>query len=445
MNQMANLQEELLKRREDLSLGDIATIYGCCGLFDLCSDRDLLSLHFQGAEPFLDWIGWSATNLCVIHKDFISWVRPEYSGGTATAGYQSDPCGDANGVEWGTCDFQLTDFGRLRRRGPVRDITKNDVRYCERQPRYRLDGSLVTDDREFDARVAGEVLLQDLRRLVITGNAGTGGQFDGLQQLVTTGYTNTDGTPCGMMDSIVVDMNGNGLGGGAGMTWNGNAIAATYDFIDILLAAFKRIKTRIKWSPSLGMQRMNVGDIVFVAPNALNQCLLDAYTCWRVCDGSQYDETVFDSYEARNFRTQLNGGMFGDGRIYLDGFEIPLIDYDWELINSPSQFDAYLLTGQVGNVKVLQGEYNDMRSVPAAYQELQNTFYTDGGRILSWANRDQTCVQRHIEMQPRILAWAPWAQTRFQNIQCQGVTDPLSPDPTAESFFPETSFNVPSC
>lgn len=433
------------KMKQRLTESDLATIYGCCGLFDMCSDRDLLSLHFAGAEPLLDYIGWSPTNICIKHKEFIAWVRPEYSGGTATAGYQADPCGDANGVEWGKCDFRLTDFGRLRRRGPVRDITKNDVRYCERQPRYRLDGSVVSDDREYDMVVAGEVLMQDLRRMIITGAATTGGQFDGLQQLVTTGYTNTDGTACTMMDSIVIDMNGNGMDGGAGMTWNGDAIAATYDFIDILVAVYRRIKSRIKWSPTLGRQRMQTGDMVFVAPEALNQCLLDAYTCWRVCSGSQYDETVLDTYEARTFRQQLNGGMFGDGRIYIDGFEIPLLNYDWELINSPSQFDAYLLTGQIGNVKVLEGEYNDMRAVPSAYEELTNKFYTDGGRILGWVNQDQTCVQRHIEMQPRILSWAPWAQSRFQNVQCSSVAGPMSPDPTAESYFPQESFQVPSC
>jgi hypothetical protein len=263
---------------ERLTLSDQATIYGCCGLFDLCGDQDLLSLHFAGAEPFLDWLGWMGTKMCVIHRDFIAWVRPEYAGGEPTDGYQADPCADAHGAEWGVCDFRYEDFGRLRRHGPVRDITYNDVRYCERQPRYRLDGSLVDDDREFDAIVAGEVLLQDLRRMIITGNNATAGQFDGLQQIVVNGYTNVDGSACGMMDSIVVDMNGNGMGGGAGMTWNGNAIAATFDYIDILLAAYRRIRTRIMWSPTLGRQPLQVGDMVFVAPEALNQCLLDAYT-----------------------------------------------------------------------------------------------------------------------------------------------------------------------
>jgi hypothetical protein len=185
--------------------------------------------------------------------------------------------------------------------------------------------------------------------------------------------------------------------------------------------------------------------MVFVAPEALNQCLLDAYTCWRVCDGSQYDETVLDTYEARTFRNQLNGGMFGAGRIYLDGFEIPLINYSWGLINSPTQFDAYLLTNKVGNVRVFNGEYNDMRTVPSAYPESDTFGYTDGGRVLAWLVEDHTCVQRYIEMQPRMICWAPWAQARFQDLQCHSVAGPLSPDPTATSYFPQTSFNVPSC
>ncbi len=210
-----------------LAVDDLATIYGCCGLFDLCADEDLMSLHFQGADPFLDWLGWQGTLDCLIMREFIAWMRPEYSQGVRTVGYLDNPCDDPNEVEWGKCDFCLEDFARLRREGPVRDVTYNDVRYCFKQPRYRLDGTMINDDREYDARVITEVILQDFRRMLVTGNAVTGGQFNGLQQLVATGYTNTSGGACQAMDSIVVDWNSNGGAGGACITWDGNAVAAT--------------------------------------------------------------------------------------------------------------------------------------------------------------------------------------------------------------------------
>lgn len=433
-----------ITRDTPLTLSTLATIYGCCGLFDLCGDSDLMSLSLEGQSKFLDWIGWERTNVCLIQKYFITWVRPEPSSGVRSAGYVADPCGDANGVDWGYCDFVLEDFGLLRRKGPTRNATRNNVVYCERQPRYRLDGSPIRDDAEYDMRLATEAMLQDLKTMVVNGNNTTGGHFDGLQRLVKTAYTGSNGKRCSIMDSIVIDWNANGTGGGAGMTWNGAAIAATYNLIDVFLAVFRRIRDRILLAPALASQSMNVGDIIIVAPTALIRCILDAFTCWSVCPGEEFNETNLNTYEARNFRNGLNGGMFQSGKIFLDGFEIPLIAYDWGLQNGPTLADAYMLTGSIGTVKTISGQYNDLGTVPGGYPEA-NYSSTDGGRLLTWLERDMTCVQRYIEMQPRLLMWAPWAQARFQNIRCAQPGGVLSPDPWATSFFPETSFDPAAC
>jgi hypothetical protein len=411
----------------------------------MCSDQDLLSLSMQGSSKFLDWIGWQKTDVCNIIKNFVTWVRPEDTvQGLRSTGRVTDPCAAGNGVDWGKCDFTLHEFGRLRRHGPVRDITKVNLRYCEIQPRYRLDGTMITNDAEYDMRLAVEGLMQDLKLEVINGSALTAGSFDGLEALVKTGYTGSDGHHCSSMDSIVIDINGNTMSGGAGMTWNGTAIAATFNFIDILLAAFRRVRDRINMSPALAAQSMQVGDIIFVAPTHVLRCLLDAYTCWSVCPGQQYNETNLNTYEARAFRNNLNGGMFNSGRIFLDGFEIPLMEYSWGLIKGPTLADAYLLTGGIGSIKMIQGQYNDMSNVPSAYPEALYA-YTDGGRILTWTNQDNTCVQREIEMQPRLLLWGPWAQVRFQDIKCTTPGGIISPDPWETSFFPETSFLAPVC
>lgn len=434
-----------MKERHSESLSTLATMYGCCGLFDLCGDDDLMSLSFQGSEPFLDWIGWNATDLCEVKRNFINWVRPEYSGGNPTPGYSSDPCAPANSVEFGVCDFTVNDFGRLRRAGPTRDLTKNAVRYCDRQPRYRLDGSRINDEREWTARIATEGIMQDIKRMVITGNDATPGQFDGLRQLVKTGYTNSDGSSCASMDSIVINWNGNTMSGGAGITWNGDAVAATYNFVDVLRSVVRRIKQRIKWSPTLASQNLRVGDMILLLPDFLAQCLLDFFTCWSVCDGSQYNEVQLNSLEGRSFRDQLNGGLFGDGRIFIDGFEIPLLTYDWELITNAAgtQGQIFLLTGSVGNVKTLEGEYNDMRLAVAGYPEAGMTS-TDGGRLLWWISTDETCVRQSIEIQPRLVSWAPFLNAVFNDVQCQVPGGAMSPDPTS-SFFIETSFTPAAC
>jgi len=277
----------------NMSVSSLATIYGCCGLFDLCGDDDLMSLSLEGQNRFLDWLGWERTVTCLIQKYFITFTRPEATEqGGRSGGYISDPCGDSNGAEWGECDFVLEDFALLRRHGPTRNATRNQVKYCERQPRYRLDGTPITSDAEYDMRVATEALLQDFKRMVIDGNSATPGQFDGLETLVKTGYTDSTGKNCNSMDSIVIDWNANSMNGGAGITWNGAAVGAGYDFVDVLLAVLRRIMDRIALAPQLASQSMSVGDIIFVAPSHVIRCLLDAYTCWSVCPGQQYFGSV---------------------------------------------------------------------------------------------------------------------------------------------------------
>jgi len=433
----------------NLSVSTGGTIYGCCGLFDLCGDQDLMSLSLEGTNKFLDWIGWEMTDVCRIRKNFVAWVAPAQTESGYTAGYISDPCADAEAVDWGVCDFTLEDFGRLRRKTPVRDITKVGVRLCEAQPRYRLDGSPITDDLEYDMRIVSEGIVQDMKRYIISGAKTTAGLFDGFQALINTGYKNSDGHLCQLMDSIVIDWNANTLNGGAGMTWNSAAIGSSYNFIDVLMAAYRRVRQRISWAPALAAMDMKPGDMVIVGTTNFIQCLLDAFTCWSVCPqvGSLIDLQAalmtLDVHEARQFRDALNGGMFGAGQITLDGFTIPCVAYDWGLTTGTLD-DVYLLTGQVGNVKLLQGQLNDMR--PAATHEATGGkyAYTDGGRFLTWSEFDGTCLQRYVEQQPRLLAWAPWCQVRFEDVKCTRPGGRISPDPTS-SFFPETSFRGTIC
>lgn len=415
-----------------------APIYGCTGLFDLCGDADLMSLSFAGQEPFLDWIGWEGTDICEIKRNYIAWQRPAYSGGNPTAGYIADPCGDANSIDWGTCDFVLTDFARLRRKTPARDLTKLGVRQCITSPRYRLDGAPINDDDEWDMRVVMEVQLGDLKRMIVNGNIATPGQFSGLEVLVQDDYHSSNGQRCASLDSNVIDWNANDMDGGAGITWNGVAQSATAGFVDFLIAAIRLNLQRIKWSGSLSSQNLEVGDIAFVAPSRLIQCVLDAYTCWRVCPGQQYNETNLASLEARDFRNTLNGGLYSAGRIFVDGYEIPMLAYDWGLLKSDTLNDAYLLTRKVGGVRTFSGQYNDLR---VGQQKLTGAYdATDGGRVLTWLETDGTCLQRFVETQPRLLMPAPYLQTRFSDVRCRSIGPNLGPDATVDSFFVEDSY-----
>ena len=407
-----------------------ANLFGCEPLYDICTDDALMSLSFEGTAPFLDWIGWEKTNVCVIKKAFVNFVRAENNGSNAaTPGWLADPCADPNGFEVDYCDFTLTEFARLRRESPTRDVTKADLRYCEVQPRMRLDGSPITNQIEYDFRLAMEVILQDLKPMIINGNKATAGQFSGLELLVKTGYTDSNGSACPAMDSIVIDFNDNDMDGGAGITWNGAPVASTYGYIDLLLAAFRRIRHRIRMAPALAAQRMNVGDMVLLIPEDFASCVLDSYTCWNVCGG---DDSLMTSKEARDERNRLNGGLYGAGRIFLDGFEIPIMPYDWGLIGSGQTFDSYLLTGQVGNVKLIQGQFNDLAPAAANSEKFVST---DGGRLLSWREGRHTCEVQIVEMQPRLLLWAPWANARIMDTVCATPGGVISADPW-NSYFP---------
>lgn len=439
-----------VQRSGELAVSNAASPFGCCNFFDSCAD-EIMSLYYRPQSlRLLDYMGFNVSQDCLRALEFISYVRPEQTGGACTDGDISDPCADPHGIEWGGCTLTLEDFGRYGREAPVRDLFK-PTRYCKLRPRYMLDGSPVTSETLWDMTFAMDVALQDIRRDLILGTNGVGGQFDGLQQWVNTGLG--DGSPnCAMLDSYVVNWNGNGMAGGAGITVNGVAAAAVFDMVQYLLDLYRNIRQRIMWSPLLSNQPRTVGDTIIVAPSFMIRCLLDFYTCWSVCPGQQYEEFNSDDIlKMREFRTQLNGGIFGDGRIFLDGHEIPLLAYDWGLINGPTTGDMYMLTGFVGNQRIWEGEHLDanvvLQEIASGGGDAMSGGYSvhDGGRWLAKQDFDNTCSQIKLWMRPRIWCSAPWAQVRFQDVVCNTPTGPLSPDPCDTSFYPMTSFSAAEC
>lgn len=439
---MAGMNSQPIGRRawvdpSSPSVDDNASPFGCCNFFDRCGDGDLMSLHFSGQLPLLDWMGFEVSDVCHKVMEFISYVRPAYTNGSPTAGYICDPCDSPHGIDYGSCKLTVDDFGRLGRLGPTRDIMK-PKKYCESDPIWRLDGTRVNDEREWDMKFVTDTIINDLNELLVTGNISNCGQFDGLQRWVRNGYD------CSILDSIVIDWNGNPMSGGAGVTWNGQAVPATFNFIDVLLAAYRRIMQRKSWAPRLRTQRINTGDMIIVMPTSMIPCLLQHYTCWSVCDGSQYNEVALQSYEARQFYKGLLGGVFGQGQITLDGQLIPILGYDWGLINSPSLGDIYFLTGAMGNFRIWNGEHISA-DVAAREMKGEGYFSTDGGRLLWKVDTANECRTMKGWIHPRLFCRAPWAQVRFQDVQCQTPGGFMSADPNDTSFYPLSSFEPSSC
>lgn len=431
MAQIAQLQQR------QMVVSDSATPFGCCNFFDRCTD-ELLSLHFAGMLPLLDYMGFNVSDVCHKVVEFITFVRPTMDEGEPTAGNIADPCGEPNGWEYGSAKLELTDFGRYGRKGPVREIMK-PRRYCETDPRRRLDGTVVTDEREWDMRFTMEAIIQDLSRDVIIGNStSTASELNGLENIVKTGYQSS------MLDSIVIDWNGNPMSGGSGITWNGAAVGSTYDFVDVLRAAVRRVKQRISWSPLLRNQRMNVGDMILLMPTVAAENLLDFFTCWSVCTSTEDITVQLQSFEARRFRDTLQGGLYGAGQITIDGIVIPIMAYDWELLKGPTRADIYLLTGGIGSVRLWEAEHLSAQ-VAASRFGGEGYFATDGGRVLGLYETENLCTELKLWVHPRMWSRAPWAQVRFQDVQFSTPGPVISPDPLASSFYPAGSFVAAEC
>jgi hypothetical protein len=439
------------KMIQRMAVGNGATPFGCCNYFDACAD-EIIGLTYGGNLGLLDWLGFQPTDVCYRSVEFITYLRPEQITGADAPGYLGDPCDAPYGFEFGTRKITVEDFGRIAAAGPTRDIAKQHIKYCKTRPIMRLDGTPVTNENEWDLLMATETLLLHMNRYVITGNATTPGQFDGLRRWVSTNHG-------GSLNSYVVQWNGNPLAGGAGITLNGNPLAATVNFIEVLTGILQEIKTRIRWNPMLAQrQRQSVaGDMILLVPTAFANCLLNYYTCWSVCPGQQYNEMTLNTYEARTFRDNLMRAdnplnVYGNGYITLDGTVIPLLTHDYELQTSPTLSEVYFLTGSLGPMRIFEGEMLSAESILNNARWMLPTgsaggdyFALDGGRLLGKKDFENNCAITKLWHYPRLFNMAPWMSARFQNVQCAGPIGAISADPAATSFYPETSFDPALC
>jgi len=434
------MKNKILNLRELTAPGATDPLYSHthAALFDCCGNNDLMSLTVAGTSPFLDWLGWQATDVYRLVREYLMFTRAaDHGGNTASPGWLCDPCADPHGIETKFCELVQEGFGRLRRMGPVRDRTKTSLNYCENSPRYRIDGVQITNDFEYDMVRAVEVIIQDLLGLIVPGNEDTCGQFDGLENLVRH-YEGAG--ECCELNSILIDWNASPMTASSGATWDHGGIPDGTHFVDLLQALVRRIRERIRMVPSLAGRQLGIGDMVLVMPGSFIPCLLDAYTCWNVCKEGDFEHgvgNIWNNPEDRAFRQSLLGGMFGAGQIMIEGVTIPIVPFDYHLMTGGALFDAYLLTRGAGSRNWLYGQYNDLGNAAAAPADSAGEFQaTDGGRLLTWGVGDHTCSERVVEMQPRLICEAPWAQCRISDIHCDVLGGPLSSDPWNSAYFP---------
>lgn len=437
-NGLMQPQQQMITRDADpLTAGSPTGLYNQL-LFDLCSDDAVISLSLANAyNPALNAIGFIDSDVYRIQENFLSYIGADGTGAdSATSGVATDPCAPANSIESGGCAFVLEGWTRLRRSSPVRDMTDTGERYCETQPIYTIGGERIDNDQMWDLTQMATVIIRDMHRQVILGDAGEDAQTDGLINLIQSTYTDPVlQSSCKEMAGHVVDWNGQTMcltDGQTGATYNGNAIPDGYQMIDVIKAYVRMARGRIQMSSIAGAPKH-----IALIPMNMMQSLIDCYVCYTVC-GS--DITRMDSFEARtmNERLQSEVGIFGAVNLMFDGVPIAFFPWDFGLYDEVAGTGQIIfLVPDVGNTPIVRIQIKNMQSV-LAQQFFANGNYqaTDLGRWLWWENRDNTCYQMHVENQHRVYMRAPWLQMRITNIAHGNVgPENFSMDPQSARFL----------
>ena len=323
------------------------TLYSCCGLFSVCGPDAVLS-RVVTDDKLSEWLGWVENNECYQFVKTITWIG---NSGTAAGSADSaagEPCDDPPTVEWGACEY-LIQKGLLRKCGDPIDLTVVGEKYCDKQPLYDFMGQRIDNDLEWQAIMAGIALKNDIARLAVVGSNAVAGEFDGLEQLVNTGYVDVHtAQPCEPVDSLVTD-------------WSNAVVNNT--LIELVFAYIRRIRQRAQNRGGIAPN-----DMVIMMPSFLRDCFMDAWICYGFCDETADSTSRWETRDRdQRFR---GGGLFGDGFIIVDGVDVPLMVNDWIPVTSVAPnfcSDIYILTRRLGNLPIFHFQYQNLNISAAAF------------------------------------------------------------------------------
>lgn len=446
VQRLENRQQRLLRnktiQRAMTYDQDNSVFYGSAApLLDFCDNGDLMSLSLaNNYEFFLDLVGWTPVQTNEETRSFITYVAPSgTAAGTNTPGFITNPCGPFPTGEWGKTKLSFTEFGDIGAGSEVIRASKNQQRYCDRDPIKRVDGEPIDNEMEWHMHVATSRLMLDLHQQVIIGDKTTPGSFDGFLQLID--YTATDPS----LHSMVFDWKDNPAvpdGSWPALvtpTYNGVAVTGYPSIIHVIREWVRLTLFRIRNTPRLP-NRPLPGEMFLVMPDFLIETVLDAYACYRQCGGNW---ERLDIYEARRFREELESRGFGYGSITAHNIELPIVPYDYGLIDVDGDDDEtgtiLMLTKSVGGVELFGGEFNDLGHMPQEHMDYE---VYDRNMFVTWVNRENDCIQRLVLMQPRITMFGPAYQGKIMNVASGSLFGAYSSDPTSPYFLnaPVTKF-----
>lgn len=420
------------------------TLYGSTGLFGLCGPDDIIGLTVQD-DPLVGWLGFNPETST--EKFVKGWTYTDVTGtaaGSPSAVYGA-PCDDPPVSEKGVCEFVIGDFGNYHACGEGVDVSDIGMRKCDKQPTYTIPieglGPIrIDNDLDLETVNGALVVKHAVSRHLINGDANTAYQFNGLEQLVKTGYVSTAGNRCTAMDSWYLDWSNDDLSGAT----NGYG-----NIIGVVREMWRNIRWRIRQT-GLGMPRE--GDVALVMPYWLARPFLDEFAWWALKSGAQYEEVFRDNIATREFRNKYNGGLFNGGWIEIDGFKIHILEHDWSTVSQSAPYfcgDIYLLVRAIGGRRVFYGQYKpanmgaDAVAAAAGYRYF-NVEQIQGGRGIRWMKFDNACVRPCVQFSPRLYLETPWAQGRIANVCVSaGAFNPMSVDPQS-SYFIEDNIQAAS-
>jgi len=411
-------------------------IYGRYSIFEPCAPGDVFGLQVA-THGLMNWLGWRPNRFYRRHVSFITWYGPEGTVACTSSTGAGGPCTDPEGWEYGACGYDLCHLSWYHRAGTPLDPHTVVQDRCETSPRYRLNGVLISDDAEWQMNGVMGVLAQDINRDLIHGNHANAYEMDGLEQLVRTGYRDSQtGQPCPQVDSTMVDW------GYDDLTGQSNGLDNFFDYLD-------EVVTDIEWRAS-AVGPIAETDMTLLTSRFMATCLLDSYACYTTCGVTNVSSITDQALRAqqRAMRMSLNAGPLYDGKAAVgyiqlkSGRRLPIIVDDALDITRPNAYyctDVYLLTRRVGNIDVLYGEYLDLREYENRIKKVDAQFRirTDAsGRFAIRSKEDNWCHQIMVGTSPEIYLAAPWAQVRFQDVCCDRKRQPLTGDVFQKTYLP---------
>ncbi len=399
------------------------------GLWGMCGPNDVIPAYVDG-QPFADWLNWKAQQYDRDFGRLLASKAPSMADGTHTSGVMTNECGECESVKWGKCEFNWTK-ALICRSGEEVNPLNLGYGYCEEQPVFRIDGTRITNNAEWQAALAADELSRDLELQLVYGNRASTNELDGIQRLVRTGYTDCrTGRVCPPADSIVVDWQHDGFNGTCNN--HGNIIRKIEDI-------YRRFKLRAQ------RKTLNTNDMIIMLPSFMRDALVDYWAqfgTFLVTGTIQIDATeVF-----RRREEFISGGLFDDGWVPVSGKPISFLVNDFLPMDQCTEdcaaggysSDIYVLTRKFGNMEVLYGTYQDLSQ--DVQRELAGRFgsdrfaVTDAGKFLMF-NMLTTgiCFNTSLLMRPGLTIKAPFLQARIYDVCATAQFEPISKVP--DSYY----------